>query len=71
MYHSTIAMKTKRGISLAPAERYPAARGEYLDFRLYTIPTVGFYLLEVWFYLRVLGTLCVPNHVDYKCSYVT
>ncbi len=25
----------------------------------------------VWYYLRGLGTLCVPNHVDYTCSFVT
>ncbi len=26
---------------------------------------------KVWYYLWVLGTLCVPNHVDYMCSHVT
>jgi hypothetical protein len=29
---------------ISPAEGYPAARGKYLDFYLYTIPAVGPYM---------------------------
>jgi hypothetical protein len=42
------------------------------DFFIFVPPLFREYLeVEVWYYLQGLGTLCVPNHVDYTCSCVT
>ena len=66
LHHESSALPWRQYYSL----QYNCSKKEKPDF----FPSYYSYsmaLQEVWYYLWDLGTLCVPNHVDYTCSCVT